>query len=72
MAEWLERSPREREEVVRSPTVSYKDVINIVPYASLLIAQHIRIGLASLSSQTSYKNEMDFIQNERSTVINIS
>jgi len=28
----------------------------MVPDASLLIAQHVRTGLASLSSQTSLKN----------------
>jgi len=32
-----------------------KDVIKMVPDASLLGAQHIRTGLASLSSQTSVK-----------------
>jgi len=32
-----------------------KDVIKMVPDASLLSAQHIRTGLASLSSQTSFK-----------------
>jgi len=32
-----------------------KDVIQMVPDASLLGAQHIRTGLASLSSQTSLK-----------------
>jgi len=32
-----------------------KDVIKMVPDASLLGAQHIRTGLASLSSQTSFK-----------------
>ena len=32
-----------------------KDVIKMVPDASLLGAQHINIGLASLSSQTSFK-----------------
>jgi len=48
-----------------------KDVIKIVPDASLLRAQHIRTGLASLSSQTSLKKrkEMDTIRNERSHVI---
>jgi len=45
-----------------------KDVINKVPDASLLSAQHIRTGLASLSSQTSFKKEMDTIWR----VINIS
>ena len=49
-----------------------KDVIKMVPDASLLSAQHIRTGLASLSSQTSLKKEMDTIRNERSRVINIS
>jgi len=38
-----------------------KDVIKMVTDASLLSAQHKRIGLASLSSQTSFKNEMDSI-----------
>ena len=47
-----------------------KDVIKMVPDASLLGAQHIRTGLASLSSQTSLKKEMDTIRNERSRVIN--
>jgi len=42
----------------------------MVSDASLLGAQHIRTGLASLSSQTSFKKkEMDTIRNER---INIS
>jgi len=44
----------------------------MVPDASLLGAQHIRTGLASLSSQTSFKKEMDTIRNEWSSVINIS
>jgi len=35
-----------------------KDVIKIVPDASLLSAQHM-IGLTCLSSQTSFKKEMD-------------
>jgi len=48
-----------------------KDVIKMVPDTSLLSDQHIRIGLASLSSQTSLK-KLDFIRNERSRVINIS
>jgi len=41
-------------------------------HASLLSAQHIRIGLASLSSQTSLKNEMDTIRNERLRVVTLS
>ena len=49
-----------------------KDVIKMVPDASLLGAQHIRTGLASLTSQNSLKKEMDTIRNERSSVINIS
>ena len=50
-----------------------KDVIKMVPDASLFGAQHIRTGLASLSSQTSFKTkEMNTIRNERSRVINIS
>ena len=51
-----------------------KDVIKMVPYAFLLSAQQIRIGLASLSSplKPRSKNVMDFIRNERSRVINIS
>ena len=49
-----------------------KDVIKMVPDASLLGAQHIRTSLAPLSSQTSLKKEMDTIRNERSRVINIS
>jgi len=44
----------------------------MVPDASLLGAQHIRTGLASLSSQTSFKKEMDTIRNERSRVTKIS
>ena len=44
----------------------------MVPDASLLGAQHIKIGLASLSSQTLLKIEMGFLWNERSRVINIS
>ena len=43
----------------------------MVPDASLLGAQYIRTGLASLSSQTSFKKkEMATIRNERSRVIN--
>jgi len=38
----------------------------------LLGTQHIRTGLASLSSQTTFKKEMDTIRNDRSRVINIS
>ena len=49
-----------------------KEVIKMVPDVVLLSAQHIRTGLASLSSQTSFKKEMDTIWNERSRVINIS
>ena len=49
-----------------------KDVIKMIPEASLLGAQHIRTGLASLYSKTSLKKEMDTIWNERSRVINIS
>jgi len=44
----------------------------MVPDASLLGAQHIRTGLASLSSQTLFKKEMDTIRNEQWRVINIS
>jgi len=44
----------------------------MVSDASLLGAQHITTGLASLSSQTSFKKEMDTIRNERSRVINKS
>ena len=47
---------------VRSPTASYQRRYKMVPDASLLGAQHIRIGLASLSSLNS-------IWNERSRVI---
>jgi len=47
---------------IRSPTASYKRRYKMVPDASLLGAQHIRIGLASLSSLNS-------IWNERSRVI---
>jgi len=43
----------------------------MVPDASLLGAQYIRTGLASLSSQTSFKKEMDTIRNERSRVIDV-
>jgi len=46
-----------------------KDVIKMVPDASLLSAQHIKTGLASLSSQTSLKKEMDTIWNERLRVM---
>jgi len=49
-----------------------KDVIKIVPDASLLSAKHIIIGLASLSSQTWLKKEAQSIWNERLRVINIS
>jgi len=41
----------------------------MVPDASLPSAQHIRTGLASLSSQTSLKRDKDIIWNERSRVI---
>jgi len=44
----------------------------MVPDASLLGARHIRTGLASLSSQTSFKKEMGTIRNKRSRVVNIS
>jgi len=46
--------------------------IKMVPDASLLGAQHIRTGLASFSSQTSFKKKVDTIRNEWSRVINIS
>jgi len=46
-----------------------KDVIKMVPDASLLSAQHIKTGLASLSSQTLLKKEMDTIWNERLRVM---
>ena len=49
-----------------------KDIIKMVPDASLLSAQHIRTVLASLSSQTLFKKEMNTIWNEWSRVINIS
>ena len=56
VAQWLEHSPREWEVVGLIPNrVIFKDVIKTVPDASLLGAQHIRTGLASLSSQTSFK-----------------
>ena len=58
MAQWLERSPRERKVVGRGfdPRPRHtKDVIKMVPDASLLGAQHIRTGLVSLSSQNSFK-----------------
>ena len=64
VAQWLERSPREREVVGSIP--------DRVIYATLLGTQHIRTGLASLSSQTTFKKEMDTIRNDRSRVINIS
>jgi len=38
-----------------------KAVIKMVPYASLLGAQHIRTGLASLFSQTSFKKKKRWI-----------
>ena len=75
VAQWLERSPRKREVVGSIPDrviPKTLTVIKMVPDASLLSAQHIRTGLASLSSQTSFKKEMDTIWNERSRVINIS
>ena len=71
VAQWLERSPCERE-VVGSIPDRVINIIKMVPDASLLGAQHIRRGLASLPSQTSLKKEIDTIQNERSRVINIS
>ena len=50
-----------------------KAIIKMVPDASLLRAQHIRIGLASHPSQTLFqKNEMGCIRNEWLRVINIS
>jgi len=52
LAQWLERSPHEREGCGFDPRPrNTKDVIKMVPDASLLSAQHIRTGLASLSSQ---------------------
>jgi len=44
----------------------------MVPGASLVSPQHIRIGLDSPFSQTLLKNEMDLILNEQLRVINIS
>ena len=56
VAQWLKRSPPKREVVGSIPDrVIPKDVIKMVPDASLLSAQHIRIGLASLSSLTLLK-----------------
>jgi len=55
VAQWLEPSPREQEVVGLVPDRVIPDIVKMVPDASLLDAQHIRIGLASLSSQTSFK-----------------
>jgi len=52
----VERLPRERE-VVGPPTRHTKDVIQMVPYASLLSALYLRIGLASFYSHTSFKQK---------------
>ena len=50
-----------------------KEVIKMVPDASLLSAQHIRTCLASLSPlKPRSRKEMDATWNERSRVINIS
>ena len=35
-----------------------KDVFNVIPDVSLLSSQHLRIGLASLSSKTLLSNEI--------------
>jgi len=43
-----------------------KDVIKMVPDACLLSAQHIRTGLASLSSQTSLKKKRRWIPSGKS------
>jgi len=52
VAQWLESSPREWEIVGFDARPRHtKVVIKMVPDASLLSAQHIRTGLASLSSQ---------------------
>jgi len=55
VAQWLERSPRERDVVGLIPDRVIPDVIKMVPDASLFGAQYIRTGLASLSSQTLFK-----------------
>jgi len=61
----------EKAKVLALPTWTYKltkqttytrhnkDVIQMVPDAFLLSAQHIKAGLAFLSSQTSFKNKRD-------------
>jgi len=53
VAQWLEHSPREQEVVGSIPVIP--KTLKMVPDASLLGAQHIRTGLAPLSSQTSLK-----------------
>jgi len=50
----IERSPRSGRSWVRSPTVSYRKHHKMVLDKSLLSAQHIMIGLASLSYKTSF------------------
>jgi len=72
VAQWLERSPRERGSWVPSATHHTKDVIIMVLDASLLSAQRVSIGLASLLSNLVQKREMDTIWNKQSIVINIS
>ena len=69
VAQWLEFTPWAGGHGFDPRPRHTKDVIKMVPDASLLGAQHIRTGLASLSSQTSFKKEMDTIRNERSRVI---
>jgi len=61
VAQWLERSPRERLVVGSIPDhVIPKTLYRMVSDASLLnSAHHIMIGMASLSCQISFKNEMD-------------
>jgi len=71
---WNHMDNTSQRETMCDPRLRHtKDIIKMVPDASLLGAQHIRTGLASLSSQTSFKKkDMDTIQNEWSRVINIS
>jgi len=49
-----------------------KYVLTIVSDAALHSAQHIKEGLASLSSKLRLENEMDSILKEHSRLINIS
>jgi len=58
----VERLLREREVVGSIPdrVICTKDVIKMVPDASWLSAQHIRTGLASLSSQALFEKTDGF------------